>query len=86
MSRLDPFLRVQIQKRGITIIQNIYTGFDTEFELCDYSESSNKLVSTQLAIQARTLIKLPLYKSIDISYIHPLTSEISSFYKPKEDN
>ena len=28
LSRLDPFLRFQVQKRGITVIQNIYTGFE----------------------------------------------------------
>jgi len=83
--RLDPYLRFQIQKRGVTIIQNIYNGFDTEFELRDYRKNLNKLVSTQLAVQTRTLIKIPLYNSFDISYIHPITSEISSFYKPEVD-
>jgi len=32
ISSLDPYLRVQIQKRGITVIQNTYTGFDTEYD------------------------------------------------------
>jgi hypothetical protein len=82
-ARLDPYLRFQIQKRGVTIIQQIYTGFDTEYELSDYRKFCNKLISTQLAVQTRTLIKLPLYKSFDISYIHPTTSEISNFYKPE---
>jgi hypothetical protein len=82
-NRLDPFIRLQVQKRGITIFQNIYTGFDTEYELEDYNKSLNKLISTQLAVQARTIIKVPLYKPLDISYVHPLTSEISSFYPPK---
>ena len=39
----------------------------------------NKLLSVQLAIQTITLIKVPLYTITDISYIHPLTSEITSF-------
>jgi hypothetical protein len=42
----------------------------------------NKLVSVQLAVQTRTLIKVPLYSLQDIGYIHPLTSEISTFHKP----
>jgi hypothetical protein len=83
--RLDPYLRFQIQKRGVSIIQNIYNGFDTEYELSDYRKNLNILVSTQLAVQSRTLIKIPLYNSFDISYIHPITSEISSFYKPEVD-
>ena len=82
-SRLDPFLRIQIQKHGISLIQNIYTGFDTEYELSDYTKFLNKLISTQIAVQSRILIKIPLYKPLDISFVHPLTSEISSFYKPE---
>jgi hypothetical protein len=31
------------------------------------------------------VIKVPLYKPLDISYNHPLTSEVSSFYKPRVD-
>jgi hypothetical protein len=51
-SRLDPFVRCQLQKRGIYIIQNVYVGFDTEYELSDYCKYQNQLVSTQLAIQS----------------------------------
>lgn len=85
INKLDPFIRAQVKKRGITIFQNVYTGFDTEYELSNYHNSLNELISTQVAVQARTIIKIPLYKPIDISYVHPLTSEISYFYKPKVD-
>jgi len=84
-NKIDPFLRLQVKNRGITVFQNIYTGFDTEYELENYKKSLNKLISTQTAVQSRTIIKVPLYNSLDISYIHPLTSEVSSFYKPKVD-
>lgn len=83
INRLDPYLRLQVQKRGMTIFQNVYTAFDTEYELESYKKSMNKLISTQIAVQARTIIKVPLFKPLDISYVHPLTSEISSFYTPK---
>ena len=82
-SSLDPFLRVQIQKRGITIYTNTYTSFDTEYTLRDSTRFLNKLVSTQLAVQSRVIIKLPMYRRYDISYIHPLTSEVTTFHKPK---
>jgi hypothetical protein len=36
-------------------------------------------------MHSRTLIKIPLYQTFDIAYIHPLTSEISNFYKPEPD-
>jgi hypothetical protein len=83
IQKLDPFIRLQVKKRGVTIFQNVYTGFDTEYELEDYHKSLNKLISTQIAVQSRTIIKVPLYKPLDISYIHPLTSEISTNYQPK---
>lgn len=63
---------MQVQKRGVTVIQNTYTGFDTEYELQDPKKNLNKLLSVQIATRCRTLIKIPLYKTHDISYIHPL--------------
>ena len=81
-SRLDPYLKMQLQRRGVTIIENTYTGFDTEYELLNEHKCLNTLISMQFAVQSRTLIKIPLYKTLDISYVHPLTSEITSFYKP----
>lgn len=80
---LDPYLRIQIQKRGITITQNIYTALDTEYELKNSQKFLNKLVSVQTALQTRTLIKIPLNKRYNLAYAHPLTSEITEYYTPK---
>lgn len=85
LSRLDPYLKHQLHLRGITFIQNTYTGFDTEYELQNQQKNLNKLVSVQTAIQRRTIIKVPLYHPFDISYVHPLTSELSNVYKNKVD-
>jgi hypothetical protein len=84
-AKLDPFIRFQLQKRGVTIIQNSYVGFDTEFEMENQQKHQNKLVSSQIAVQSRTLIKVPLYTIQDVSYIHPLTNEISGFYQPLDE-
>ena len=84
-AKLDPFLRFQLQKRGVTIIQNSFVGFDTEYEFENHQQHKNKLVSSQLAVQSRTLVKVPLYTIQDITYIHPLTNEISAFYKPQSE-
>lgn len=81
--RLEPYLRLQIQKRGISITQNTYTGFDTEYELLNFQKSLNRLVSIQLAVQTRTLVKIPLYSCLDLSYVNPLSSDITSYYKPE---
>jgi hypothetical protein len=85
-SSLDPFLRIQIQKRGISIIQNTYTGFDTEYTLANEKKFLNRLLSVQYAVQSRTIIKVPLYHLFDIAYVHPLTSDITPYYKPKITN
>jgi hypothetical protein len=83
VNSLEPYLRIQVQKRGLTIIQNTYAGYDTEYKLVDSKKNLNKLVSTQTAIHTRTFIKIPLYRQYDISYAHPLTSEITTFFNPK---
>lgn len=85
-SRLDQYLKLQVQKRGITVIENTYAAFDTEFELSNTQKNLNTLLSVQTAVQARTLIKVPMYKDYDISYVHPITSEVSSVYKNKVDS
>jgi hypothetical protein len=84
-SRLEQYVKAQFQKRGITIIQNTYTGFDSEYETLNAKKSLNKLLSVQTAVQKRTLVKVPLYAPYDISYVHPLTSQISDIYKNKVD-
>lgn len=73
-SRLEQYLNLQIQVRGISIIENTYMGFDTEYQLKDEKKFLNDLVSVQTAIQRRFLLRMPLYHPYDISYVHPLTS------------
>jgi hypothetical protein len=82
-SRLEQYLKVQIQRRGITLIENTYTGFDTEYQLEDLKKFKNKLISIQTAVQRRTILKMPLYHPYDISYVDPLSSSISDTYKSK---
>lgn len=57
-SKLEPSLRAQIQKRGVSIIQNTYTGFDTEY--CNLTSTTNKLLSAQLAVNSKTILKIPI--------------------------
>lgn len=79
--RLDQYIKLQVQKRGITIMENSYTSFDSEYECVDFSMNKNKLLSIQTAVQRRTIIKIPLVEPFDISYVNPLSSVISSTYK-----
>lgn len=71
---LHPSIREKIQKKGITVLQNIYTGFDCEFVL--EKPTYNHLLSVQLALNTRLIIKLPKYTKFSLSDIHPLTGEI----------
>jgi hypothetical protein len=86
LSRLDQYLKSQIMRRGITVLQNTYTGFDTEYEGKDAKKFENRLLSVQTAVQKRTIIKIPMYHPYDVSYIHPLSSEVSEIFKNKVDS
>jgi hypothetical protein len=86
LARLDQYLKSQVKKRGITVIQNQYIGFDTEYTLGDERKLLNRLVSAQTAVQTRTILKVPLYHPYDVSYVNPLSSEISDIFINKVDN
>ena len=44
---LGTSIRLKIEKRGITIYKNAYTGYDSEYQEID---GHNKLISVQLAV------------------------------------
>ena len=67
--KLDPSIRKSLQRRGITLLQNIETGFDTEY--VNHDLVTNKLLSVQLAQVVQSYIKLPLIKPYELSYINP---------------
>jgi hypothetical protein len=71
---LDPSLRRYIQKRGVTIIKNVYSGFDTEYKNKD--EKLNNLISVQIATSTKIIIKLPLLSSYKLSIIDAQTNKI----------
>lgn len=77
--RISSLIRSKIQKRGISIVHNTYTGFDTEYYLKDESKNLNELLSIQIAVNKRYIIKIPHvndpYNSKD--YINPLTGNKS---------
>lgn len=57
LTSLDPYIRTKMLKRGISLIQNVYTGFDTEYESIDFKH--NKLLSVQIAVTTRNVLKIP---------------------------
>lgn len=56
-NQIDPSVRIKLQAPGLEIIQNIYTGYDTEYQLNE-STSLNDLISSQLAVSTKTLLKI----------------------------
>jgi hypothetical protein len=63
-ARLDPFVRFQLQKRGVTVIQNIYVGYDSEY-VAKGNNFLNNLVSVKLGVKSRTFIRVQRYSILD---------------------
>jgi len=64
---LDPSIRLHIQKRGISVKENVYIGFDTEFTKKDLK--NNDLISSQLAVSTQTYVQIPKVTSYQISML-----------------
>lgn len=56
-NNLDSYIKLGLKRSGLTIIQNTYTGFDTEYKF--YKDIYNELLSVQLAVCTRLVLKLP---------------------------
>lgn len=77
--KLDPSIRSKLQKRGISITQNVYTGFDTEYKNKDAKH--NELLSVQLAVNTKTLLKIPKHDDYELSSLDTIRGKE---YKVKE--
>ena len=69
--KLDPSIRKVLQKNGITLVQNLVCGFDTEY--VNVNLKFNKLVSIQMAQQLQCYLKLPLPVRYRLCKINPVT-------------
>ena len=77
--RLDPSIRQKIQNRGVSIKENIYIGFDTEFT--KDGPETNLLVSAQLAVTTKIYVKIPLPQPYKISVIDEKSNKIKYLKK-----
>lgn len=75
--RLPNSIKINLRRQGIKIIQNIYGGFDTEYELDSSYNKTNNLLSVQLACNVGLFIKLPS-SQIKLFYVNPQTSELAT--------
>ena len=71
--KLDSSIRKSLSKRGVNVLQNIYTGFDTEYYA--KTEKFNELLSVQLAVNIRTYLKIPQLKSFELSTVDVLKNK-----------
>jgi hypothetical protein len=89
--RLDSSIRYYLQRRGISIRENVYTGFDTEYT--NSNSLNNKLVSAQLAVSCKTQITVPRLVEYQLSRLDeetnkliPLKKDSSGFNYAKVEN
>ena len=77
--RLDPSIRQKIQNRGVSIKENIYIGFDTEFT--KDGPETNLLVSAQLAVTTKIYVQIPLHQPYQISILDEKSNKIKYLNK-----
>lgn len=80
-SKLEPSIREKFSKRGISFINNIYTGLDTEYKSID--STTNKLLSVQLSLTTSLLLKLPKKVEFDFEEFNVFTNDT---YKKNAEN
>lgn len=81
-NRLDSSLRYSLKRKGMSFIENRYTGFDTEY--VNKEISVNKLVSVQLSVNTRTLLKVPSVLEYKYTKVTALTGkfiELSDYHE-----
>lgn len=80
-SKLEPSIREKFSKRGISFINNIYTGFDTEYHSID--STTNKLLSVQMSLTTSLLLKLPKKVEFNFEEFNVFTND--TYKKNAED-
>jgi hypothetical protein len=78
-NKLETSIRSKLQRRCISIIQNIYTAFDTEFKNID--AQTNKLLSVQFFLNTRTYLKIPKQSKFKLSTVGNLDRNIYKISK-----
>lgn len=56
---LDPVIKMVLQNRGVSVIKNIYVGYDTEYTVDNFEKHLNKTVSYQLALNHLVIVRVP---------------------------
>jgi hypothetical protein len=65
---LNPSIRECMRQRGITVSENVYCGFDTEYKNIDMK--SNKILSAQWAVNSKLVLSLPNLSDYNLSVMN----------------
>jgi hypothetical protein len=77
--RLDPSIRLYLVKRGVSIKENVYVGFDTEYTKFDYV--TNRIVSSQLAVSSKCYLQLPRMENYKLSKVDEKSNKVTLITK-----
>lgn len=56
---LNPCILKRLENKGLSVMLNTITGFDTEFELLSSLDKRNDLISVQLVSNTGFYVKVP---------------------------
>ncbi|KAI0994218.1 hypothetical protein K3495_g13965 [Podosphaera aphanis] len=73
---LDPCIKQVIQRRGLTLLKNVYAGYDTEYTVDNFEKHLNKLVSCQVAVNHKIFLRVPQKIEFQIGEIDAKTGEL----------
>ena len=65
---LNPSIRECMRQRGITVSENVYCGFDTEYKNIDLKY--NKILSAQWAVNSKLVLSLPYLSDYNLSVMN----------------
>jgi len=71
---LNPSIRDSLRQRGITVTENIYCGFDTEYKNIEMDK--NKILSAQWAVNSKIVLTLPYLTEYDLSGMNTQSGQI----------
>jgi hypothetical protein len=71
---INPSVREALRQRGLTVSENLYCGFDTEYQNLDMGK--NKILSAQWAVNSKIVLSLPHLVEYDLSNQNTLTGDI----------
>ena len=71
---LNPSIRESLRQRGMSVTENIYCGFDTEYKNIEVKK--NKILSAQWAVNSKIVLTLPYLSDYDLSGMNTGSGEV----------